>query len=45
MSQEKKCNSCKKDGLTAKELGMIAFGFSILGFAIYGIVHFIKHTF
>jgi hypothetical protein len=41
----KDCQSCKKQKLTSQEIAMIASGFLITGFAIYGIIHLLKHLF
>jgi hypothetical protein len=35
MSQEKKCNSCKK-GLSNTQIGLVFLSFLILGTSIYG---------
>jgi hypothetical protein len=43
MEQKKKCESCKRQKLKTNEIMMMMFGFVVLGFAIYGVIHFIKH--
>jgi hypothetical protein len=42
MSQEKKCNTCKK-GLSVTHIGLVSLSFLILGTSIYGTIILIKN--
>lgn len=43
--EKKKCNSCKKTGLSKKEKWMVAIGIYIFITSLYGTIQIIKHFF
>jgi hypothetical protein len=42
MEEKKKCKTCKREKLKLNEIMMMISGFVVLGFAIYGAIHFVK---
>jgi hypothetical protein len=42
MEEKKKCKTCKREKLRWNEILMMVFGFVMMGFAVYGMVHFVK---
>ena len=37
------CNECKKKGVSKNQIGIMIFGFYLLGSAIYGTIQIFKH--